>query len=254
MDRFDIFREWNIDHADHQDELTEYCFIRLYQTEYHRKLSFGNIVKTVNEYIVKPGNNDKKYTHAAINYQLNDNFVGVNFGNGNSAIKIEHLRTLGSEKDSPQDRKNSKFDVFCLKLTKDEYKYLKKNLSNLKIDSKFSYSFLRLLAISLSLLLNKAKQRIANIIGEDANSVRMTNLSEVEKSLICSTFVAYVLSQTSPIYKDYFDFTDKLLKRVTPNDLTFIPGIEFMFGGKWTEYNTKAKQYISQHPEFKKYL
>lgn len=252
---FDILREWNEEIIKNEDEATEYCFIRLYQTEYKKPLSFGNIVKTVNLALIKPGKNDKKYTHAAINFQLNDNFVGVNFETEGNAIKIEHLRTLGREKDTAQDRDKSKFDVFCLKLTKSEYEYLKKNLSNLKKENKLKYSFFRLLVISTKSLFSKIKKKLFDLSNEEKiEEVKGEDLTQVEKSLICSTFVAFVLSQTSKTYRDYFDMTDKFLKTITPNDLTWIPGIEFMFGGKWSEYSTKVRNYTNERTEFKKYV
>lgn len=245
--RFDIIQEWG------EEKDTHYCFIRLYQTEYKKTLSFGNLTKTVNSLLTDTAKNNKRYTHAAINFQLNDNFVGVNFGQQGSAIKIEHLKTLGTEEGTPQDRENSKFDVYCLKLTKSEYEYLKKNLSNLKKNNKFKYSFFVLLTLSVDLLFGTIKNKLFSISKEDSVEVK-EDLTQSEQGLICSTFVAFVLSKTSEIYKKYFGMTDKYLTKVTPNDLTYIPGIEFMFGGKWSEYRKKVNNFVNDNKEFKEYL
>lgn len=225
-----------------------YCFIRLYQTEYKKMLTPGNILATVNKAISDPGKNKKKYTHAALNYQLNDNFVGLNMGGGQEDIRVETLRTMATATDHPQDRENSRFDMFYLKLKKEEYESLKKNLVKIKYSNTIAYDFKTLLFMSKDLILDKIKNKL-RLSKEDAE-----DLSTNQISLVCSTFVAWVLSKVSDKYAKYFQMQDKDLYRVTPNDLTYMPGMKYMYGGKWKEYSTLTRKYVTEHPEFKDYL
>lgn len=216
-------------------------------------LTTGNIVKTINEAITNPAKNNKKYTHSAINYQLNDNFIGLNFRtNENNDVKIETLRTMANDENSDQDKKNSKFDIYCLELENNEYDLLKKNLSNIKVMNKFTYDYKALISISKDIILQKLKNKLFN--SNESATPLTVDLSQSEKSLICSTFVAYILSKISNKYSSYFNIENKILYTVTPNDLTFIPGITYLYGGYWKEYATKTREFVNSHPEMKRYF
>ena len=234
------------------DENCDYCFIRLYQTVYKKNLSAGGVLKAVNEFISPEGKNHKKYTHAALNYKLNDNFIGLNFdGSTNNDVKVENLKTEATSYESPKDRSKSKFDVFALKLTSQEYDALQKSLNVIRTNNKFKYDFKRLLQISGIIIFNKIKDKI---FGKESSDDIRVDLTQSNESLVCSTFVAYVLSQISPRYADYFKKKDINIHSITPNDLTFLPGIQYMYGGYWSEYNIKTRDFIRKKPEFQKYL
>lgn len=230
------------------DATKHYCFIRLYQTEYKRFLTTGNILATVNKFISNPGKNKKKYTHAALNYQLNDNFVGLNMGGGQEDIRVETLRTMATAPNHPQDRDNSKFDMFCLRLTSEEYADLKRNLIKIKYNNNIVYDFKDLIFMSKDLILEKIKNKLS--IGKEEKE----DLSTTQMALVCSTFVAWILSKVSKKYATYFQMQNKSIYHITPNDLTYMPGMKYMYGGGWKEYSTLTRKYVNEHPEFKEYL
>ena len=256
-DRFDVIREWAkpievktevTDDFEQVDGEIYYCFIRLYQTAYKSIFSIGGMVKEVNKIVTKEALNGKKYTHSAINYQLNDNFIGLNIRAGeNNDIKIESLRTMANEEDSFQDKSNSKFDMYYIKLTKKEYDSLKKTLSGIKLDNNFKYDYLRLLTIAGENIVNKIKRFLFS--KEDSNSVLLEDIQ-----LVCSTFVSYILNKVSSRFEKYFNKTKTSIKSYTPNDLTYLPTMTYMYGGYWKEYASKTREYLKDHPEFDKYM
>ena len=234
------------------DENCEWCFIRLYQTVYKKTLSAGGILKTVNEFISPEGKNHKKYTHAALNYKLNDNFIGLNFdGSSNNDVKVENMRTEATGYESPKDRTKSKFDIFAIKLTPKEYEDLKKNLNAIRTTNKFKYDFKRLLQISGIIIFRKIKDKLFSRESSDEIPI---DLRQTNESLVCSTFVAYILSQISPRYSEYFKTKDISIHSITPNDLTFLPGIKYMYGGTWPEYAVKTRDFVKKNPQYQKYF
>lgn len=224
-----------------------YCFIRLYQTEYKKSFYPGAILATINKAIATPGKNDKMYTHAAMNFQLNDNFVGLNMSFNNNDVQVETLRTMHTGPDKAQDRETSKFDMFYLELSKDEYNSLKKTLIKVKTDKNIKYDFLRLLVISKDIMLKK----IGNLLSfsKEADVIDTSGMS-----LVCSTFVAWVLSKICRKCNEYFKMKDINVYSVTPNDLTYLPGVVYMYGGYWKEYATLTRKYIAEHKEFEQFI
>ena len=236
------------------DENCGYCFIRLYQTHYKNAFSAGGLLKAANEFISPEGANKKKYTHAAMNYKLNDNFIGLNFdGNSNNDVKIENMRTEAVSYESPKDRKKSQFDIFAVKLTQKEYENLRKNLNYIKTSNKFVYDFKRLLHISGIILFRRIKEFLFDRKKSSKEALDV-DLRVANESLVCSTFVAFVLTQISPRYAEYFKKQNLSVHSITPNDLTFLPGIIYMYGGTWPEYSIKTRDYIRKNPQFQKYL
>lgn len=225
-----------------------YCFIRLYQTEYRTMLAPGAVLAKVNKLITIKSKNNKQYTHAAINYQLNDNFVGINMSLSGDDVRIENLRTMDNEKNAPQDRKTSTFDVFYLKLTKEEYDLLKSTLIKVKINKNIKYNFLHLLVVSKDSILKK----IGTFFSTSKESNDVIDINNM--AVICSTFVAWVLSKISRKYNEYFRMNDIDIYSVTPNDLTYLPGAVYMYGGYWKEYATLTRKYIAEHKEFEQFI
>ena len=258
-DRFEVIREWSPpllrkEDTDYKfkeaEDATHYCFIRLYQTEYKSVFSIGGLTKEVNSAVTRAAQNGLRYTHAAMNYQLNDNFIGMNFSeNKNNDIVIEHLRTM--DKGKPyQDKSISRFDVFYIKLTKEEYIALKKKLISVKTDSKFKYDYLRLLMLVGDQLYNRIKRFLFS-----AESEEVTEHVDIKDiMLVCSTFVSYILSNVSKRFDDFFKKSKYSLHSYTPNELTYLPGITHMYGGYWKEYASKTREYLRDHPEFEEYM
>lgn len=258
MDKLNVVLEWSTNTSNTNNDKTEiktpkvdvyYCFIRLYQTEYKKALTTGSLLARINKIISDPAKNRKKYTHAAMNYQLNDNFVGLNLGvKGMNDIRVETLRTMATDPYHPQDRDKSRFDMFCCKLTKNEYLELKKQLMKIKISNKISYDFMDLLYLSKDIIVEKIKRKL----GLSKESASAQDLSQTEMALICSTFVAWILSKVSKKYEKYF--SNKNIYKISPNDLTYMPGIKYIYGGYWKEYSMLTRKFVEEHEEFKKFL
>lgn len=232
---------------------TEYCFIRLYATKY-KGVTLSQFVRIGNDLFTAKSKKGERYTHAALNYKLNDNFVGLNLDDDPNDVKIENLRTTAVEAGDVKDRKTSTFAVYSLRLTEKEWKLLKVNLNKIKTDNNFKYDMKQLVNTAF----RSTKNRIKNVIlgHENFNEVEedIVDLTKSKKALVCSSFVAYVLQQISHSIKNWMLKHKKSVHDFSPNALTYLPGCKYMYGGFWTEYAKKTKEYVEKHPEFKKYL
>lgn len=233
---------------------TEYCFIRLYSTKY-KGLCFSDLLRIGNELFTSKSKQGKRYTHAALNYKLNDNFVGLNIDDNPNDVKVENLRTTATiDAGDPKDRKNSTFDIFSLRLTESEYKLLKVNLNKVKTDNQFKYSIKKLINTAFRSGKVKVKRAVLGHEGYQDDEEDIIDLTKSKKALVCSSFVAYVLQSVSPSIKNYMEKHKKTVHDFSPNALTYLPGCKYMYGGYWTEYGKKTKEYVDKHPEFKKYI
>ena len=245
--------QYSLEDKNKKELKTEYCFIRLYSTRY-KGLCFSDLLRIGNELLTEASKSGKRYTHAAMNYKLNDNFVGLNIDDNPNDVKVENLRTTATiDAGDPKDRKNSTFDVFYLRLTESEYKLLKVNLNKIKTDNKFKYDIKKLISVAFRTSRQKLKKAVLGHESDDSND-DIVDLTKSKKALVCSSFVAYVLQQTSDSIKDWMEKYKKTVHDFSPNALTYLPGCKHMYGGYWPEYGKKTKEYVEKHPEFKKYL
>lgn len=248
--------KFSLENSGNTKELkTEYCFIRLYSTKY-TKLCISDLLRIGNELLTeKSKHKGKRYTHAAINYKLNDNFVGLNIDDNPNDVKVENLKTTANiDSGDPKDKRNSTFDVFSVRLTESEYRTLKTNLNNIKTDNKFKYAIKKLVSVAFSQTKTRLKKTVLGHEDDDTREEDIVDLTKSEKSLVCSSFVAYVLKSISPSIRNWMEKNKKTEHDFTPNGLTYIPGCKFMFGGSWIEYSKKTREFVNEHPEFKKYL
>lgn len=236
----------------------EWCFIRLYTTEYNKdRFHPAKILRVGNKLISDKSSNGKFYTHAAMNYNLSDNFIGLNLMKDDpNSVQVEIIKTWRKD-DERYERQYSMFDVFAIPLYKHERELLKFHLSKIVTNNHFKYDIKTLLLTTILICKKKAqalmsftKEDINDIIGEDGDSF----LSEIKKGMVCSTFVAFLLKNTSSEFAKWIRETNRNEYSFAPNTLTHIPNIKYLFGGTWNEYSRALTNFIKKNPEFAKYV
>ena len=116
---------------------------------------------------------------------------------------------------------------------------LDNSLNNTNID----YSVISNFLIGAKLVLNKTKY----LLSKESHQFNDT-------TLVCSTFVAYVLMKCCPNIADEFKKRNINYEAITPNSITnVIPDCKKLFGGYWINYDKDVKTYINRHPELSKY-
>lgn len=236
----------------------EWCFIRLYTTEYNKEIFHpAKILRVGNKLISDKASNGKFYTHAAINYSLSDHFVGLNLMKGDpNSVQIEVVKNW-RKGDERYERQDSTFDVFAIPLYKNERELLKFHLNKIITNNHFKYDVKTLLLTALLICKRKAqilmgfsKENIDEILDEEGDSV----LSEIKKGMVCSTFVAFILKNVSADFARWLRETKRSEYEFAPNTLTHIPNIEYLFGGSWNGYARALTNFTKKNPEFAKYI
>lgn len=222
---------------------TEFAFIRLYEYNFKKGANpFNHALKTTINFLSEEIKYKGDYSHAAMNYSLKDDFQGLYLVPGEkNDVKIEPIAHW-PEKDT-KDPKTSLYAVFSVPLTASNYRKLKSNMNRLQKDNNFRYDVLKIAYSAVYLSINKIKKELFS--NED-------NKINTKMNLVCSTFVAYMLSQCSDEIKEYVN--KKGLDNITPKGLTFLPGVKLLFKGIWMNYEKDAKKFVEKNSQFKKYL
>lgn len=234
-------------------EKKEWCFIRLYETQYKNKMSWGNFLKLSNLFFSDKAADGKKYTHANLNYRLTDNYYGLNIKSldQENALYIEAISEFEPDRIDPAA---SGYSVYGVKLTTLEYKNLKMQLEKMKDGNYYKYDILSLFQMAGRITKNRIedmvkKGKIEKIIleGDDIP------LNKIKKGLVCSSFVAFCLKNISGDINKYFNDSKKSVYEFAPNTLTKLPNLTFLFDGKFNTYKQDVREFVKKFPEFAKY-
>ena len=236
----------------------DYIFFRLYNSFYKPvQLVVRAPLKIAINTLIKAGKETGiHYTHAAINYTLNDNFIGLS---NDGEYKVKHEEIDNPKPENSTFIKNvfpsqSIYTVIAIPVTAEEYNKIKLNLTIAINDKNIKYNTLYLFSILKAHLTNNKV-----ISSEDTNIWK--NLTTENKSIfsnehefVCSTFVAYILLKCSKRFETFFKKRDILTKYFTPSDLTRLPTAKLLYTGKWSNYKDDTRKYIARNGKFSKYL
>lgn len=237
------------------EEKTEYCFIRLYKTEYKKnEFSFGKALRVGNALISEKLPDGILYTHAAMHYKLTDDFIGLNLDpNDPNDVKVEVLHNSdGLITNKGKDVANSGYVIYALPLSKKEYLNLGLVLNKIRNQNKFKYDVKTLLWTAMLITRRKAIRFFSREDQNQTDDISQT-LSQMKIGLVCSTFVAFILKSISPDIATHFDKKGISFYEFSPNSLVNLPGIEKLFEGTWLSYEKDVKKFVNQNPKFKKY-
>ena len=65
-----------------------------------------------------------------------------------------------------------------------------------------------------------------------------------EKDFHCASFIAHILINSVETVRLFFEERKLDYKKITPSDITQIPGIKKIFSSTWLDYNKAAEQFI----------
>lgn len=236
----------------------KYCFIRLYSTIYKGGFSVGKVLKQGTKIFSEKLENGVLYTHAAINYKLTDDFIGLNLDPANpNDVKIEQLKSPdGDNYSNARDYQKSEFTVIAIPLEDEEYENLKEILSKIPHKNDFKYDIKTLLMTALLLSKRRVmrffKRSNEDISPEDNEEIALL-IKNTKRGFICSTFVAYILSIVSDSFKKYLTEKKKSVYEFSPNSIYNIPGMIVLFKGRWNRYIAEMEKFVRLNPAFKPY-
>lgn len=226
------------------NEDIEYIFIRNVKGVYKNKLSPTNILDKGIRLVDKRSKDKAFYNHSTINTTLNDNFVGLTLDNDKRSVKRESIvHTEFTKYTNGCDQNLSTYTIFAIPVTKNERQEIEKMLNNAINNPNINYSVITNFLIGLKLIHNKLHQDTSI----ESHQFNDTNL-------VCSTFIAYILTKCSSKIKNIFDKKNIDYSRITPNGLTnAIPDCKKLFSGVWKDYDNDLQKYLKKHPELAKY-
>lgn len=231
-----------------------YVFIRNIHGVYKNPLTLTNILDKGIK--IADGNSEKDhkfYNHSTMSYKLNDGFAGLTMDSNECQVKEEYVTqpekvryTSGCKSDK------SEYSVFAVEVSKSEYDEIVKMINNAISNINIKYSVITNFLIGIKLISNNIKEFFDSKFKKDNFSSESKHFDQ--NKLVCSTFVAYVLTKCCPFIKDYLAKQTFNWDTITPNKLiSELPKCKKLFGGTWDKYNENVKKYIEKHPEFKKY-
>lgn len=219
-----------------------YIFIRLYYPNYNNPLCIENILKKCINFV---DTNPKSYSHSAIGFDLNDNFIGLTTAKPRD-LKIEQCTNINSNlymyKCNP---KTSVQTTYAIKVSKDEYEKARSLVdffyyedTEYSIGLNFPLAFFELKRKFFTSRENKKLEQI----GKEKYK---KSYKELSTDFVCSSFVAYILVNSVDAIKTFFDTNNLNYNYIMPSDLISFPGVQKLFTSSWQSYINAALAYTN---------
>lgn len=219
-----------------------YIFFRLYYPDYNNPLCIENTLKNLIGFIdIHP----EKYSHAAIGFDLNDNFIGLTSA-GPKDLKIEQCTNINSnpfmEKCNP---KKSIQTIYALKVTSQEYKRAKEIVDYFyyeKADYSIGLNFaIGLFEIKRKFFSSQESKQLKNL-GTNKNG---SQYNEYSDQFVCSSFISYVLINSVDSIRQFFEENNLDYNLIIPSDIISFPGVQKLFTSSWQSYTNAALAYTN---------
>lgn len=245
---------------DIEDPDYKYIFIRLYNPVYSNPFYIANILQgglnlTKTEDV-------PDLSHSAINFTLDDCFLGLTFG-GKYQLAEENCRApLDNKYMKHCDPSKSEQITYALKVSEKEFEDTKLFIEKYAASTKLKYASMQNVKIGIWFIgkryfTNKKYRQFGTAKypkGAKNKIVDINSEEELDYKFVCSTFLAYVLYNTVDSVRQFFDEYNIKYQYMNVTDLTFIPGLTPLFYSNWETYEQAAKLFVEQYPEFEKYL
>ena len=240
------------------DEDEAYIFFRLYNPCYSSPLNVTNLLKFG---ISTTNTIDIFVSHAAMGFDLNDNFYGVTLG-GKQQLKLEICTDLSN---NPYMRKcdpvSSELWVYAMKVPRSEYDacremvqyFLDNIIVKYSVMQNFPYTGYN---IKRKFFTSKKNQNFGNrkLTNKNYNIYKDLRPKKEPRYFVCSTFMAYVLMRNVESIRDLFIEKNINYRYVVPGDFTSFPGVIKLFYSSWEDYLIAAKKFVDENPDFKPYF
>lgn len=239
-------------------EPSKYIFIRLYNPDYNNPFYIANLLQGgINITEVS----DYHFSHAAINFSLNDEFYGLTSGGYYQLAKESCLNPKKNKYMKHCDPKDSEQITLALKVKEDEYNNLQKVVEEYSKSHKVKYNVGKnfqnaFFAIDRRFFTKKNKRVFGNSDYPYTKKEKNNDNNEnyIENNFVCSTFLAYILFQNVDYIHDYFVENNINYRYVNVTDLLFLPNISVLFYSTWENYENAALNFVNINPEFSSYL
>lgn len=240
------------------DEDEAYIFFRLYNPCYSSPLNVTNLLKFG---ISTTNTIDIFVSHAAMGFDLNDNFYGVTLG-GKQQLKLEICTDLSN---NPYMRKcdpvSSELWVYAMKVPRNEYddtremvQYFLDNITvKYSVMQNFPYTGYN---IKRKFFTSKKNQNFGSrkLTSRNYNIYKDLRPKKEPRYFVCSTFMAYVLMRNVETIRDLFIEKNINYRYVVPGDFTVFPGVIKLFYSSWEDYLIAAKKFVDENPDFAPYF
>lgn len=240
------------------DEDETYIFFRLYNPCYSSPLNVTNLLKfgisttNVSEIFV---------SHAAIGFDLNDNFYSVTLG-GKQQLKLEVCTDLSNNPYMKKcDPVSSEQWVYAMKVPRYEYdataamvQYFLDNITvKYSVMQNFPYTAYN---IKRKFFTSKKYQEFGSekLTKKSYNIYKDLNPKKHPNKFVCSTFMAYVLMHNVGTIRELFIEKKINYRYVVPGDFTAFPGVIKLFYSSWDDYLVAAKKFVDENPDFAPYF
>ena len=240
------------------DEDEAYIFFRLYNPCYSSPLNVTNLLKFG---ISTTNLSDIFVSHAAIGFDLNDDFYGVTLG-GKQQLKLEICTDLSN---NPYMRKcdpvSSELWVYAMKVPRKEYDATREMVQFFLDNITVKYSVMQNFPytgynIHRKFFVSKKNQDFGNkkLTKKSYNIYKDLRPKKEPRYFVCSTFMAYVLMRNVDVIRDLFIEKNINYRYVVPGDFTVFPGVIKLFYSSWEDYLKAAQEFVEENPDFKPYF
>ena len=244
-----LYNELSVEKIQYKEPNQFYFFMRLYNAVYKSKLNpTATLDKAIKFVDQKTNDPVGHFNHAACSYKLTDDFVGLttNCKGEPCAVKIESCEVTDYNRYMKStDISKSEFAVYALPVTKDEWENIRHFLDLEIHDPKIRYGTLSLVGFAVDKIGKKLAHNtvygkedipLPFLKQDDQMSYDEEEMIGKKDSLVCSSFVGYVLNKFTS-YKNTFDRTGTNFHLLAPSDLTRIPGAKYVCSGYFKDYN-----------------
>lgn len=248
-----FFKIYDTDFEDEFQPGEKFIFLRLYFPDYKNKLSSVNILKRL---IVSIDPTDEKISHSSIAFDLHDSFYGL------TRYKPQHLKLescLHPETNRYMkmcDKYKSLQMTLAIKVSAQEYEAAKALLERDYAEARVKYSIPKNIPLGIWGLKRKnQKNEQARKFGGIPSKNGYVNPSDEKKfEFVCSSYLAYVLTNSVQEVCDFFIENQIDYNYVIPTDFIFFPGAKKLFVSNWADYEIAAEEFIKSQPLFAEYF
>lgn len=239
-------------------EPSKYIFIRLYNPDYTNPFYIANLLQGgINLTEIS----DYHFSHAAINFSLNDDFYGLTSGGYYQLARESCLNPKENKYMKHCDPIDSEQITLALKVNEEEYINLQKEIDEYSKNHKIKYNVGKnfqnaFFALDRRFFTNKNKRAFgyADYPYSKKDQKKDNDKNHNETQFVCSTFLAYILYQNVDYIHDYFVENNINYRYINVTDLLFLPNISPLFYSTWENYQTAAENFVNKNPEFSAYL